>query len=82
METKLTLRLNNEVIEKAKAYARANKVSLSKLIEFYLNSITKHDKVSKHTITPLVESLSGLIELPVDFDYKRAYRNHTNNKYQ
>ena len=37
MDTKLTLKLNQEIIEKAKNYAAEKKLSLSRLIENYLN---------------------------------------------
>ncbi len=40
MDTKLTLSLDKSVIEQAKNYAKSNKVSLSKLIESYLASLT------------------------------------------
>ncbi len=83
METKLTLRLNDNVIERAKIYARNHKISLSKMIESYLDSITKEKEEEKKTsITPLVESLSGVIDLPADFDYKKEYRDHLAEKYK
>ena len=83
METKLTLRLNDSVIERAKIYARSHKVSLSKMIESYLDSITKQKEVEKRiSITPLVESLSGVIDLPADFDYKREFRDYLEEKYK
>jgi hypothetical protein len=83
METKLTLRLNDNVIERAKNYARSHKISLSKMIESYLDSITKQkEEENKIPITPLVESLSGVIVLPADFDYKRNYRDYLENKYK
>lgn len=83
METKLTLRLNEDVIERAKIYARKNQVSLSKMIESYLDSVTSENKEDKKiTITPLVESLSGVISLPSDFDYKNEYRDFLHQKYQ
>ncbi len=83
METKLTLRLNDNVIERAKIYARNHKISLSKMIESYLDSITKEKEEEKKTsITPLVESLSGVIDLPADFDYKKEYRDHIAEKYK
>ncbi|MEQ8417773.1 MAG: DUF6364 family protein [Imperialibacter sp.] len=70
MKTKLTLNLDKEVIEQAKLYAKAHKVSLSKLIESYLLSLM--DRSSKAgEITPLVRSLSGVIKIDNDFDYKR-----------
>jgi uncharacterized alpha/beta hydrolase family protein len=40
MDTKLTLKLEETIIEKAKEYAKNNKTSLSKLIENYLLNIT------------------------------------------
>ncbi|MDP3441684.1 MAG: DUF6364 family protein [Ignavibacteria bacterium] len=83
METKLTLRLNNSVIERAKLYARSNRISLSKMIESYLDSLTKEKKdEDKTAITPLVESLSGVINLPSDFDYKKEYSEYIIEKYK
>ena len=41
METKLTLRLNDSVIKRAKIYAKSHKISLSKMIESYLDSLTR-----------------------------------------
>jgi len=83
MDTKLTLRLNDQVIERAKEYARNHKVSLSKMIESYLDSVTKQNELeNKNTVTPLVESLSGVIDLPADFDYKKDYRDYLEEKYK
>ncbi|SMO58386.1 hypothetical protein SAMN06265379_103107 [Saccharicrinis carchari] len=83
MDAKLTLRLNENVIERAKTYARSHKISLSKMIESYLDSVTKQkEEEKKYSITPLVESLSGVIELPTDFDYKNEYRDYLEEKYK
>ena len=60
MNTKLTLNLNKSIIENAKDYAKENSISLSKLIENYLNSLTKKESKSSR-ISPLVESLTGII---------------------
>ena len=40
MEAKLTLRLNKRVIDLAKNYAHLHEVSLSKMIESLLDSVT------------------------------------------
>lgn len=84
MDTKLTLRLNDSVIERAKIYARSHKISLSKMIESYLDSLTNQNEEEKKkaSITPLVESLSGVIDLPADFDYKKEYRSYLDEKYK
>ena len=78
MNTKLTLNLDKEIIEEAKTYAKNHRVSLSKLIENYLNSITKASK-AKSTVSPLVESLTGII--PSDYDERTDYRNYIDKKY-
>ncbi|CAD5251346.1 MULTISPECIES: DUF6364 family protein [unclassified Imperialibacter] len=81
MDTKLTLNVDKEIIEQAKAYAKAHKVSLSKLIESYLSSLTS--KSSKGAeITPLVKSLSGVIKIDSDFDYKEGYTDYLLEKYK
>lgn len=81
MDAKLTLRLDDNVIERAKVYARNHKVSLSRMIESYLDNITKQ-KEEETVITPLVESLSGVIDLPADFDYKKEYDDYLSEKYK
>ena len=83
METKLTLRLNDSVIERAKIYAKSQRISLSKMIESYLDSLTREkERDNKISITPLVESLSGVIDLPPDFDYKNDYADYLTKKYR
>ena len=81
MDKKLTLSLDQSIIEKAKTYAKSNNVSLSKLIESYLNSLTKRTK-EPSDITPLVKSLSGVMDLPADFDEKAAYSDYLMEKYK
>ncbi|PKP45341.1 MAG: hypothetical protein CVT94_18395 [Bacteroidetes bacterium HGW-Bacteroidetes-11] len=81
METKLTLRLKKSVIEKAKVYAQNNRISLSKMIESYLESLTASSKKDAE-ITPLVESLSGVIDLDSNFDYKSEYSDYLSKKYK
>ena len=81
MNTKLTINLKQHVIEKAKEYAKSNRTSLSKIIESHLQKIT-HNNDTDEKITPLVKSLSGIIDLPKDFDYKKSYTDHLINKYK
>ncbi len=81
MDTKLTLRLDDSVIERAKIYAQSHKISLSKMIESYLDGLTSK-KDEEILITPLVESLSGVIDLPADFDYKKEYGTYLEDKYK
>lgn len=80
MDTKLTIKLDDDVITRAKRYAKHRKTSLSKMIETYLDSVTKAQS-SEIKITPLVKSLSGVISLPDDYDYKKDYTDYLIKKY-
>lgn len=82
METKLTLRLNKRVIDQAKDYAHLHDVSLSKMIESYLESITEQKSTTPAEITPLVKSLSGVIQLDSEYDYKKDYAEFLTAKYK
>ena len=81
MDAKLTLKLDDNVIEKAKEYAKSKNTSLSALIENYLQKITS-EKKGKRKITPLVKSLSGIIDLPADHDHKKDYTDYLMRKYK
>ena len=85
MDTKLTLKLNQEVIEKAKQYASDKKLSLSRLIENYLNSLTS-DKSKKNDleISSFVKSLTNGIKysIPNDFDYKKDRGDYLEQKHK
>ncbi|MFI5148478.1 MAG: DUF6364 family protein [Bacteroidia bacterium] len=81
MDTKLTLKFDQNIIEKAKDYAKGQGTSLSKLIENYLLHITSL-KGKEEKITPLVRSLSGIIDLPKGTDSKKEYVNYLANKYK
>lgn len=81
MDAKLTLKLEQSVIEKAKDFAKKQQTSLSRLIENYLLSITNEEN-SEEKITPLVKSLSCIIDLPNDIDYKKGYADYLSNKYK
>ena len=60
METKLTLRLDQMVIDSAKKYAARNNKSLSKLVEdFFKNLISENKPQEKYPA--LIEKLSGII---------------------
>lgn len=83
MNTKLTIQLDDNLIHDAKVYARGKNMSLSKMIESYLRFVTSEEsKKNDIEITPLVKSLSGVIELSPDFDYKTEYGNLLSEKYK
>ena len=77
MDTKLTLKLNDAIIIRAKKYASDKKLSLSRLVENYLDSITKDEK-EDFEISPFVKSISTGKSIPTDFDHKEARREYIN----
>ncbi len=79
MNSKLTLKLDDNVIKQAKKYAKENNISLSKLIENYLRAVTIRKK-RKPEISPLVESLTGVIKIK-NKDYKKDYSDFLSKKY-
>lgn len=79
MDSKLTLKLNESVIEQAKQYAKENNISLSRMIENYLKAITEI-KNKKIKISPLVQSLTGVIKLE-NKDYRKDYTDFLSQKY-
>jgi hypothetical protein len=61
MDTKLTLHFDREVIVKAKAFAAANNISLSRLTEFIYRSMTSGDYKSLEEL-PIADWVSRVAE--------------------
>lgn len=80
MNTKLTLSLNKNIIKSAKDYAKENSVSLSKLIENYLNSLTKKQQ-KEIKVSALVESLTGIIPCETEQKSNDERYDYLNKKY-
>jgi metal-responsive CopG/Arc/MetJ family transcriptional regulator len=78
VETKVTLKLEQEVVQKAKGLAKARRTSLSKLVEDYLQKITNEDE----EISPITKSLSGVINLQESEYNKNNYSDFLINKYE
>lgn len=82
MNTKLTLTIEQEIIEKAKEYAKDRNRSLSDIIENYLKILTKEEKVmNSKPLNPVVKSLKGSFKMPKNMDYKKELRNRLEEKY-
>ena len=79
MDSKLTLKLDSTVIERAKKYARQNNISLSRLIENYLQFVASQNEKTPE-VTPLVESLTGVITLDSE-DIGKDYSDFLAKKY-
>ena len=80
MDTKLTLKLDHKTIEKAKLYASDKKMSLSRIVEAYLQSLTSENKSAEFEISPFVKSIATGAKIPTDLDYKKEYAMHRMKK--
>ncbi|MCQ2588667.1 MAG: DUF6364 family protein [Treponema sp.] len=79
--TKLTLKLNSNIIALAKTYASENETSLSQLVENFFTKLTE-TKSNEITYSPIVQELAGIISLKDDSDYKEDYHNYLAEKYE
>ena len=67
MDTKLTLTLEKEVIEKAKIYAKVRNRSLSDLVENYFIALTREGQFSEFEISETVRNLRGSLRVKPEF---------------
>ena len=80
MNTKLTLTIEQSLIDKAKKYAKGKGRSLSDIVENYLKVIIK-DNTKVIDSTPIASSLRGSFKAPKDFDYKKELSKGLSKKY-
>jgi hypothetical protein len=77
METKLTLKLDQGVINSAKEYAGNNHKSLSKLVEEFFRNLV-YEKKPPEKYPPLIYNLSGIIS---EDDLKELARKDERTRY-
>lgn len=82
MSEKLTLTLEEEVIQAAKKYAKTRNRSVSDLVEQYFRFLTEGGMVDPSAISPTVRSLMGSFKAPADFDYKKILEEEKLRKYE
>ena len=82
MNTKLTLTIEQSLINKAKRYAKGKGRSLSDIVENYLKVITKEENTNVIDPTPIASSLRGSFKAPIDIEYKKELSKALSKKYQ
>ena len=74
--TKLTVRVPQDVLEEAKRYARENQTTLTRLISEYLRQLSpENDPLAN---APIVQRLSGTLSQDISVE---DYRQHLESKY-
>lgn len=81
MNTKLTLTIQQEIIKRAKKYAKEKNRSLSDIIENYLKHITKEEKTYDLELNESLKSLRGSFKEPKNLDYKKELQSRREKKY-
>lgn len=81
METKLTLSMKKNTIEKAKQYAKSHKTSISQLVEKYLETIANNEKLELQSLGPLTRSLIPETGFSSSLSAKELLRNALAEKY-
>lgn len=85
MDTKLTLKLDDGIIEHTKRYASRRKISLSKMIEQQLDLITREEQTADIEISPFVKSIANGKRMSDNRDWKELrsdYLDYLDNKHR
>jgi hypothetical protein len=81
MNTKLTLKLDGEVVERAKVYAERRGLSLSRIVESYFSGLTQQEDQSEQRPTGVVAELTGLLRGLQIEDEKEGYAEYLLKKH-
>ncbi|HEX3130605.1 MAG TPA: DUF6364 family protein [Thermoanaerobaculia bacterium] len=81
MATKLTLKLDQEAIERAKRYADRRGLSLSKLVESYFLGLTELEEPLQETPKGDMAELAGVLKGLEIGDPRNEYREYLLKKY-
>ncbi len=79
MATKLTLRIDEDLIARAKEYSKASGKSVSRLVADYLAALPRRQDASQARQTPVVTSLRGMLRGAEA--NRQTYRRHLEDKY-
>lgn len=80
MVTKLTLTIEDSVINRAKLYAKKSGRSLSDMIESYLDNLTKKESNIQNEMNDDLQKLFGATQIPTSLDHKKEIRKILSSK--
>jgi len=75
--SKLTLSVDHAVVARAKRYAKAHGVSISKMVEAYLSAVAE-PQAGEPADTPILRAVRGVLNKADVKDYRR----HLETKYR
>ncbi len=86
MQTKLTLRLEKNIIEGAKKWAAKNEISLSQIVSMVFKRLLPHEP-EVGDLQPFTRKMLGIARRknqkpPSDSEVKESYRSYLEKKYK
>ncbi len=78
MQTKLTLRLEEKLIDQAKKYAAGEGKSISKIVADYFSLLVQQNQSTDSELPPITRSLVGILSSPIE---ESDYRQYLEEKY-
>ncbi len=86
MKTKLTLNVDDKIVARAKKVSAKKNVSLSSVVEEYLdkfsrNNVKQKEVKSEPSLIERIRRYTRHIDLPKDYDYKKVWHQHLDEKY-
>ena len=81
MNTKLTLSIEEQVVDEAKKYASKQHTSLSNLVENYLKSLVNKKDKNLEEYSSIVQSLKSSFAAEEGLDYKKELTKRLSDKY-
>lgn len=82
MNARVTLNIDQSILESARSFAIENGTSLDELIKNYLLNISKTAVKQPIELTPLVKAMKGSFSAPEAFDYKEQLADILSDKYK
>ena len=82
MDTKLTLKIDEQVIHSAKKFAKLHHTSLSKMTENYFRTITSQSDEEPEVIPGVVGELAGMLKGHDIDDSHESYIDYLDEKYK
>lgn len=64
MTSKLTLAMDEDVVKRAKKYARQRNLSLSKLVEYFFAALASKTEEKTMPFSPITQELAGMVKAP------------------
>jgi adenylate kinase family enzyme len=87
MKTKLTLNVDDKIVARAKKASAKRKVSLSSVVEDYLDKFSektlsrKNESNEPSLLERIREYTKNAKPLPENYDYKKVWHDHLDEKY-